>query len=60
MTGKAMLRELRKHGWEVVRIEGSHHVLEKDGKTVTVPVHGNKDLKKGTEYRIGKETGLRQ
>jgi predicted RNA binding protein YcfA (HicA-like mRNA interferase family) len=59
MTGKAAVRELRKRGWEVARIEGSHYILEKDGKTVSVPVHGNRDLKKGTEHRIFKMADFR-
>jgi predicted RNA binding protein YcfA (HicA-like mRNA interferase family) len=36
---------LKKNGWRLARIRGSHHIFVKDGHgTVPVPVHGNKDL----------------
>ena len=49
---------LKKHGWKVERQEGSHYQLFKNGKRITVPVHSNKDLKKGLEQRILKDAGL--
>jgi predicted RNA binding protein YcfA (HicA-like mRNA interferase family) len=49
MTGKEMIKVLREHGWEVDRIIGSHHIMIKRRKTFSVPVHGNKDLKKGLQ-----------
>ena len=57
-SGKDMVKEMQKSGWVIDRIEGSHYIMEKGGLTVTVPVHGNKDLKMGTETRIRKITGL--
>jgi predicted RNA binding protein YcfA (HicA-like mRNA interferase family) len=54
MTGKKAVRLLRKEGWVLVRVEGSHHILEKNNFIVSVPVHGNRDLKKGTEHSIFK------
>lgn len=59
LTGKEMLQLLKKNGWIVGRIEGSHYQLFKDGKRVTVPVHGNNDLRKGLEQRILKDAGLK-
>jgi predicted RNA binding protein YcfA (HicA-like mRNA interferase family) len=29
-------------GWRQVRVRGSHHLMEKDGKVIPVPVHGSK------------------
>lgn len=52
LTGKDMLKLLKKNGWEVRRKKGSHHQLYKDGKRVTVPVHRNQDLGKGLEDKI--------
>ena len=46
LTGKEMLKLLKKHGWKVERQEGSHYQLFKNGKRITVPMHSNKDLKK--------------
>jgi predicted RNA binding protein YcfA (HicA-like mRNA interferase family) len=47
MTGKEMVKLLKDHGWEVGRISGSHYILIKGERTLSVPVHGKKDLKKG-------------
>jgi predicted RNA binding protein YcfA (HicA-like mRNA interferase family) len=59
-TGRELLRLLQDEGWRVVRVEGSHHILTKAGRdeTLTVPVHGNKDLKTGTLHAILKTAGL--
>lgn len=59
LTGKEMLKLLESHGWVDKRQAGSHHQLFKDGKRVTVPVHGNEDLKKKIEHKILKEAGLK-
>lgn len=59
MTGKDKLKQLLKLGWNEIRVHGSHHVLEKDGKTIIIPVHGNKDLPKGLENSIDKQAGLK-
>ena len=59
LSGKDMVKKLKKSGWELRRIEGSHHQMYKNGIRVTVPVHGNKDLGKGLEDKILKEAGLK-
>lgn len=51
-------KAFEKNGWSVVRINGSHHVLQKDGKTTVVPLHG-KDVPIGLLNSILKETGLK-
>ena len=58
LTGKEMLKLLKKHGWKMERQKSSHYQLFKNGKKITVPVHSNKDLKKGLEQRILKDAGL--
>jgi len=60
VSGKRMCRVLKKHGWTEVRVKGSHHAFQKPGETATivVPVHGNKDLKPGTQRAIMKDAGL--
>lgn len=59
MKDKDLLNLLKKNGWTVVRINGSHHVLQKNGKTTVVPLHG-KDVPIGLLNSILKETGLKQ
>ena len=54
-----MVKLLKEHGWEVDRISGSHHIMIKGRKTLSVPVHGNKDLKKGTQEALLKQGGLK-
>lgn len=58
MKDKDLLKLLKKNGWNVVRINGSHHVLQKDGITTVVPIHG-KDIPVGLLNSILKETGLK-
>ena len=59
MTGKELVKLLKAAGWVLARIEGSHHILVKGTKTISVPVHGNKDLKKGTLESLKKQGGLK-
>jgi len=59
MTGKELVKQLKKMGWESTRIEGSHHILVRGTRTISVPVHGKKDLKKGTLEALRKQGGLK-
>lgn len=59
MKGKELVKLLKKEGWILDRVHGSHHILEKEGKIVSVPVH-NKDLPKGTLASILKQAGVNQ
>jgi predicted RNA binding protein YcfA (HicA-like mRNA interferase family) len=52
MNGKELLKILKENGWEVTRIKGSHHQVRKGNKTFPVPVHGKKDIAKGTLHNI--------
>lgn len=60
LTGKQLLKLAIKNGWEHVRTNDSHHILEKDRKTVIIPVHANRDLGKGLEQQLLKDLGLRK
>ncbi|MCK4798036.1 MAG: type II toxin-antitoxin system HicA family toxin [Spirochaetes bacterium] len=59
MTGKELLKLMKKNGWKFSRIQGSHHIMEKGSKAISIPVHSNKDVKKGTLHNILKEAGLK-
>ena len=59
MNGKELIKLLKLDGWELDRIAGSHHIMIKDKKTISVPVHGSRDIAKGTMNKILKETGLK-
>lgn len=47
-------------GWTQLRVNGSHHILVKEDevRVVSIPVHGNKSLKTGTQKAIMKSAGL--
>jgi len=59
MSGKQLIKLLKDKGWILDRIEGSHHIMEKGVKTLSVPVHGNKDLGKGLLNALMKQGGLK-
>ena len=60
MTGKKIIKLLLKHGWRIDRINGSHHVLKKPGnQLLIVPIHSNRDMKKGLVNSILKQAGLK-
>jgi len=45
MTAREIMKILKENGWELLRIQGSHHVFGKPGcRPVPVPFHGNTDL----------------
>jgi predicted RNA binding protein YcfA (HicA-like mRNA interferase family) len=54
ISGKDLCRLLEQHGWLLLRIHGSHHIYGKPGSIVrlSVPVHGNKPLKRGLIKRL--------
>ena len=60
VSGKRMCRILERSGWNLVRTKGSHHAYQKPGQsgTIIVPVHGNDDLKAGTQHAIMRDAGL--
>jgi predicted RNA binding protein YcfA (HicA-like mRNA interferase family) len=49
ISEKKFCKLLEKKGWQCARVTGSHHIFIKQGRTVrlSVPVHGNKDIKTG-------------
>jgi len=59
MTGRDLIRLLKEKGWQLDRVEGSHHILKRGDKTLSVPVHGSKDLGKGLLNALMKQGGLK-
>lgn len=58
MKDKDLLKLMKANGWKVVRIEGSHYILQKDGRTESLPIHG-KDVPTGLLHKILKRTGFK-
>ncbi|WP_321327454.1 type II toxin-antitoxin system HicA family toxin [uncultured Parasphingorhabdus sp.] len=55
-SSKPIIRRLRKEGYELVSIRGSHHKYRKDDRTIIVP-HPRKDLPVGTARSIARMAG---
>ena len=55
-SGKTFCRILEGKGWELKRINGSHHIYAKAGKNarISMPVHGNTPLKLGLQRQLMK------
>jgi len=49
LSGKELGKLLEQHGWQLLRVHGSHHIYGKPGTIVrlSVPIRGNKPLKSG-------------
>ncbi len=59
MNGKDILKKLQAQGWVLNRINGSHHIMTKNGMAVPVPVHGARDVGAGLVAAIAKQTGVK-
>lgn len=60
MKPKDLIRILGKEGWQIARVDGSHHILKHPERAdmLVVPLH-NKDLKPGTLNQIIKQAGMK-
>ncbi len=60
ISGKQLARLLEQKGWQLIRVQGSHHIYTKTGESVriSVPIHGNKDLKIGLLRHFMKQANL--
>ena len=49
VSGKKLCRIVKKKGWVLKRVKGSHHIYAHPvhRNILTIPVHGKKDLKIG-------------
>jgi predicted RNA binding protein YcfA (HicA-like mRNA interferase family) len=49
VSGKQFARILESRGWNLARVNSSHHVYMKPGNParISLPIHGNEDLKQG-------------
>jgi len=60
VSGKRFCRLLNDKGWQLQRINGSHHIFTKTGFSarISVPVHGNAPLKIGLQRHLMKIAGI--
>lgn len=53
VSGTQLIKALRRFGFELVRIKGSHHFLRHpDGRCTVVPVHRNESIGRGLFAQI--------
>ena len=53
LTGQQVIAALKKAGFEVLRIKGSHHFMSHpDGKRTVVPVHRGETIGPGLMLKI--------
>jgi predicted RNA binding protein YcfA (HicA-like mRNA interferase family) len=59
LTGKELIRALKKFGFDVVRVQGSHNRLRNpDGRVTTVPVHAGETIGPGLLAQILRDCEL--
>lgn len=60
LSPKYLIKILERNGFYLKRVKGSHKLFHNpiSNKTVVIPVHGNRDLKKGTFMAIVKQAGI--
>ena len=60
ISGKQLARILESQGWSLIRVNGSHHIYMKAGETtrISLPIHGNDDLKIGLLRHFMKVAGI--
>ncbi len=60
VSGKYFCKVVKKHGWVLSRIIGSHHIFEHENSEIilSIPVHSNKDLPIGTLKALMKDASL--
>jgi predicted RNA binding protein YcfA (HicA-like mRNA interferase family) len=61
MNGKQVITRLKQEGWTLIKINGSHHMMQNIelNKKVPIPVHSSRDIKIGTIKSIEKQTGVK-
>jgi predicted RNA binding protein YcfA (HicA-like mRNA interferase family) len=49
VSGRELARLVERRGWQLLRVNGSHHIYGRSGSVVrlSIPIHGNKALKTG-------------
>ena len=59
LTGERLIKALRKQGFAVIRIRGSHHFLQHaDGRCTVVPVHRGETIGRGLLAQILRDCDL--
>ncbi len=62
VSGRELARIVQKDGWNLARINGSHHIFRKGGRRerLVIPIHGNQPLKAGLLRSLMKLAGIEE
>jgi predicted RNA binding protein YcfA (HicA-like mRNA interferase family) len=60
VSGKEFVKIRERHGWILLRVQGSHHIYGKAGVNarLSVPMHGNQAIKTGLLRHLMKLAGV--
>ncbi|MFI5379847.1 MAG: type II toxin-antitoxin system HicA family toxin [Tepidisphaerales bacterium] len=60
VSGKELAHVVERHGWVLLRVNGSHHIYGRTGSAVrlSIPVHTSRPLKMGLLRTLLKHAGL--
>ena len=60
ISGREFARLVERHGWTLLRVNGSHHIYGKVGSIVrlSIPIHGNTELKRGLLRHLLKQAAI--
>ncbi len=60
VSGKEFVKILKRNGWTLLRVQGSHHIYGKGGSDtrISVPIHRNQSLKIGLLKHFLKQAEL--
>jgi predicted RNA binding protein YcfA (HicA-like mRNA interferase family) len=62
LSGKEHARFVERHGWQLLRVQGSHHICGRSGNIVrlSIPIHGSKPLKIGLLKHLLQMAGFQE
>ncbi len=62
ISGKKFAKLLKEKGWELARINGSHHIYThpENQLRISLPIHGNKSLKLGLQRHLMRTAGIQE
>ena len=62
VSGKHFMLLLKNRGWELKRVNGSHHIFSHPDNIarISLPVHGNQALKLGLQKHIMKIANIKE
>ncbi len=60
VSGREFARLIERRGWQLLRVNGSHHIYGKAGSVIrlSIPIHGNRPLKTGLLRHLAKLAGI--